>query len=405
MPALKYGRPMEGQLLEEWVHHAGQHPENWYTAEEHHEAAVRFAARMARTPKKSAPFKSVIIEGEPGAGKSRIANYVATLMAVSFGSQVYTDIGTFFYGIAFDDAEMLGAFNFLERGAVFFMDEANQYDRMGRDNSIIGELRASHYQVVRKNQCFIINASANSDRMSRGTRSRCDEWWHPEKLKVAFSEDAKKRLGRKGQGQGPRGRNNPSNHAFAVLKALDQPHRPRSMFDAALGKERDPKAGVPIYRNVLSVAWMRKVTPLFNSFKPVSVGAAQSADNEDVLAIAQGKAPSFVNGVSQTYLEVVVALYKAFWDNRLPTPVQSGGDGIYQPKYWRSGEILAKIDHPIGGQKFSQILIDDLGVPSVRGRGYELGELYEAVSEALADDAIRPQLERMINGGDDAPFD
>ena len=81
MPTPRYGQPMEGQLLEEWCHQAAQHPRNWYTAEEHHEAAVRFAARLAQTPKRDAPFKSVIIEGEPGTGKSRIANYATTLMA------------------------------------------------------------------------------------------------------------------------------------------------------------------------------------------------------------------------------------------------------------------------------------------------------------------------------------
>ena len=97
--------------------------------------------------------------------------------------------------------EMLGGYNWLEKGSVMFIDEANQFDRIGRDNSDIQEIRASHYQVVRKNQCTILNASANADRMSRGTRSRCDEFWHPPTSSmVQFSEEAKKRLGRQGPG-------------------------------------------------------------------------------------------------------------------------------------------------------------------------------------------------------------
>ena len=397
-PAPKYGQPMEGQLLEEWCHQAAQHPKNWFTAEEHHEAAVRFAARMARTPKRDAPYKSVIIEGEPGTGKSRIANYATTMMAVTYGVQVYTDTGTFFYGVAFSDDEMLGAFNHLERGAVFFMDEANQYDRMGRDNSIIGELRASHYQVVRKNQCTIINASANSDRMSRGTRARCDEFWHPQQLRVKFTEEAKARLGRKGQGKGPRGRDNPNNHAFAVLKALDRPYKPKSIFDSALGQERDPKAGVPIYRTVLSVNWMRKVTPLFNSFKPVNVAAAQTADNADVLAIAQGKAAASFNGVSMNYIETLAHLAQGFFDGRLDVPPVPREGSIYQPVYMRASDILHATDSPLGTQKFSMVLRDDLGLTSVKGKGYEMAALYESLHDAIQDPKIQPELQRLLGG-------
>ena len=396
MPTPKYGQPMEGALLEEWCHQAAQHPKNWFTAEEHHEAAVRFAARLARIPKRDAPFKSVIIEGEPGTGKSRVANYATTLMAVTYGVQVYTDVGTFFYGMALSDDEMLGAFNFLERGAVFFMDEANQYDRMGRDNSILGELRASHYQVVRKNQCTIINASANSDRMSRGTRARCDEFWHPQQLQVKLSEDAKKRLGRKGQGKGLRGRNYPGNHAFAILKALDRPYRPASIFDGALGQERDPKAGVPIYRTILSVPWMRKVTPLFNSFKPVNIAAAQTADNADVLAIAQGKAASSYNGVSYTYIETLAHLARAFFDGRLTVPPLPKEGGVYHPTFMRASDILHATDSPLGTQKFSAVLRDDLGLSSVRGKGYEMATLYESLAGALQDPGIAPELQRLL---------
>ena len=396
MATPKYGQPMAGQLLEEWCHQAAQHPKNWFTAEEHHEAAVRFAARLARTPKRDAPYKSVIIEGEPGSGKSRIANYVATLMAVTFGVQVYTDTGTFFYGTAFSDDEMLGAFNHLERGAFFFMDEANQYDRMGRDNSILGELRASHYQVVRKNQCTIVNASANSDRMSRGTRARCDEFWHPEQLKVTYSEDAKKRLGRAGQGQGPRGRNNPGNHAFAILKAQDRPFKPKSIFDGALGQERDPKAGVPIRRTILKVSWMRKVTPLFNSFKPVNIAAAQTANNDDVLAIAQGNAASVFNGVSMVYIETLAHLARAFFDGRLSAPSMPKEGGIYQPTFMRASDILHATNSPLGTHKFATVLRDDLGVSSVRGKGYEMAALYEALAEAVQDPKIEPVLRPLL---------
>ena len=401
MAKCKYGQPMEGQLLEEWVHQAGEHPDNWYTAEEHHEAAVRFARKMARVPKRAAPYKSVIIEGEPGTGKSRIANYYATMMAVKFGCDVYTDEGTFFYGIAFSDAEMLGAFNHLERGAVFFCDEANQFDRAGRDNSIIGELRASHYQVVRKNQCTIVNASANSDRMSRGTRSRADEFWHGEKLTVRFSPAAVDRMRRQGRGV-PRRKNHPSAHAYAVLKAKDRPFRQRSIFDAALGREIDPKAGVPIRRTILKVPWMRKVTPLYNSFKPVAVGAAQAADNDEVMAIVKGTAPGRYNGVSRNYIETVAHIAQAFYDEHLVVPPDVKEGGIYQPVYLRASDILHKTGSPMGTHKFAMILRDDLGVPSVKGKGYEMTELYESVQSAMNDATILPELQRLLTvPGDD----
>ena len=65
------------------------------------------------------------------------------------------------------------------------------------------------------------------------------------------------------------------------------------------GRNAIPRPGVPIRRTVLSVPWMRKVTPLFNSFKPVNIAAAQTADNSDVLAIVQGQAAGSFNGVSR----------------------------------------------------------------------------------------------------------
>lgn len=399
MPTKTYGQPMEGQLLEEWCHNAAEDARDWYTAEERYEACTRFRAYMDRITKRDAPFKSVIIEGEPGAGKTNIANYAASLFAATFGVTPYSD-STFGYGIALTTEEMLGAYNFLEKGAIMFIDEANQYDRIGRDNSDIQEIRASHYQVVRKNQCTIINASANADRMSRGTRSRCDEFWHPQKLTVRYSEEAKRRLLRLGQGKGGRGKQNPGNFAYAVLKALDKPHRPPSIFDGALGKARDPKAGIPIYRKVLEISWMRKVSPLYNSFKKVDVAAALGADRQNVIDLALGKASASFGGVSVGYIENLTFLALAFYDGRLTMPVVPPSGGVYHPTYMTAGNIRNAAGIGMGITKFSNFLREDLGLAAIPKQGYEMGQLYETVAEAITEPSIQPKVQEIMNNVD-----
>ena len=391
MPS-RYGQFMQNSVLEDWCERAASDPRDWYTAEERYESCTRFARHISRMGKREAPFKSVVVEGEPGAGKTMICNYASALMAVTYGTDTYTD-GSFGYGYMLTVEEMLGGYNWLEKGAVMFIDEANQFDRIGRDNSDIQEIRSSHYQVVRKNQCTIINASANADRMSRGTRSRCDEFWHPQQLAVKFSEEAKKRLGRKGQGAGLRGRSHPANFAYAVLKAKDRPFRPPSIFDSALGTERDPKAGVPIYRQVLSIGWMRKVAPMFDTFKKVPIGAALGVRREDVVNMATGKGPASFQGVSIQYIETIGYLVHAFQTGLLTIPPEVGLMGIYQPAYMRVADILAACGSPLGSTKFSRILRDDLGLASEKNKGYELGELYAVVLEASED--LGPTLDEL----------
>ena len=383
MPS-RYGQPMQSLVLEEWCEKAASDARDWYTAEERYEACMLFSRHVARIGKREAPFKSVVVEGEPGSGKTMICNYATALMAATYGTDTYTD-GSFGYGYMLTTEEMLGGYNWLEKGSVMFIDEANQFDRIGRDNSDIQEIRASHYQVVRKNQCTILNASANADRMSRGTRSRCDEFWHPQKLAVKFSEEAKRRLGRQGRGSGPRGRGNPAHFAYAVLKAKDRPFRPASIFDAALGTERDPNAGVPIFRQVLYISWMRKVAPMFDTFKKVPVGAALGVRREDVVNLATGHAPASFQGVNIQYIESIGFLVHAFQTGLLTIPPDVGIGGIYHPQYMRVSEILAATGSPLGNTKFSKILRDDLGLASDRSKGYEIGELYEVVLEAWAD--------------------
>lgn len=394
MPAIikrRYGEPIEGEALENWCVHAASDERDWYSAEDRYEAAILFARNMEQVRKREAPYKSIIVEGEPGTGKTFICNYYATLMASCYGNQTYAD-GTFGYGMTLSVEELLGAYNWLEKGATMFLDEANQFDRLGRDNSDIQEIRASHYQVVRKNQCTIINASANADRMSRGSRSRSDEYWHPEKLKVRYSEEAKRRLGRKGQGMGGRGRNNPAHFAYAVLKAKDRPHRPPSIFDAALGTQRDPKAGIPIYRKVLKISWMRKTAPLFDTFKKVPIGAALGVNREDVVALATGQAPSTVQGVSTNFLDTVSYLIGAFETGTLPKPTRQGG--VYLPQYFRESELLAATNSPMGPGKFGGILRTDLGLATTKGKGYEINDVFEAVVNAWNDPDIQNLLVR-----------
>lgn len=394
-----YGQPMEGQLLEEWCHNAASDARDWYTAEEHYEACVRFRRFMDRLTKKEAPFKSIIIEGEPGTGKTNIANYTACLFAATFGVTPYSD-STFGYGMALTTEEMLGAYNFLEKGAIMFIDEANQYDRIGRDNSDIQEIRASHYQVVRKNQCTIINASANADRMSRGTRSRCDEFWHPQKLTVRYSEEAKKRLLRLGQGKGGRGKQNPGNFAYAVLKALDKPHRPPSIFDNALGRARDPKAGIPIYRKILEISWMRKVSPLYNSFKKVDVAAALGADRQNVIDLALGKASGSYAGVEVHYIETITYLSLAFFDGRLPMPESPLAGGVYHPTYMTASNIRNAAGLGLGTFKLSEFLREQLGLVADPRKGFEMLELFNTVAEAVAEPSIQPKVQEIIENFD-----
>ena len=385
---VEYGTPMAGQLLEEWCHQASSDERDWFTAEERFHTCWSWAQFLRdlrkRYGQRESPFKSVIIEGEPGVGKSVVANYIATQLAATYGSTGYSD-GTFGWDMVLTPDQMLGGYNHLSKGASIFTDEANQYDRKGRDNSDVQEIRNSLYQVTRKRLIYSLLASANPDRISTGGRSRADEFWEPQKIDVRYSEEARERLQRSGQGRGPRGKNNPANFAFAVLKAKDRPYRPASMFDEAKGRKRNPKMGIPIYRKVLSISWMRKTFPMIASFKDVDIGAALGASRQNVIDIARGKGDSGPGHQGDRIVETVLQLARAFSEGRLIVPPPLAPGKIYQPEYLTATEIRNATTSMLGNQKFSAVLRDNLGLSAKRGKGYELLELYEAVNEAMAD--------------------
>lgn len=381
----KIGQPVEGERLEQWCVDACADSRDWFVPEERFHAVRSFEhavqERYKRGGKREIPYKSINIEGDPGAGKSAGANYVAAAYRLKYGTEHYGD-GTMGYGIELTDGEMMAGFPRFVKGATFFTDEANLWNRKGRDQADVQQINSSRKQIIRKGLLYDMRATASQMMLGSVDRSSADELWCPTRMQVQYTDEERRRLGRAGRGQGGRGKNNPANFAYAMLKCLDSPFRKKSVFDQALGKYRHPKAPLPVYATPLEVKWMRQVMPLVDSFKDAPVAVALGLDRQAVVDIALGRDAPADAGEEQA-LTAVAQLIRAFQAGTIPQPNFVAAGGHYQPQHLTVTALRNASGSMLGNAKFSRILREELGLSSTKDRGYELGELWAALAECI----------------------
>ena len=391
------GTPLVGQLLEDWCHNACQDDRDWYIPEERYHSCISYAARQEQVrerPRGRMPVAVVIIEGDVGEGKSALACYTAAWYGARTGGESYHS-GCFGFGRVLTPTEWFVAMNNVRKGSSLFIDESSNASRKGRDNADVQGILNQQGTVVRKQESLGIFASAMAEEMGSVLRRRADQIWRPQKRQMVLTPEARERFKRRGRGRGGRGKNNPGNFAYNRLSVTDRPYGRASMFDRVLGKDRDPKQGMPVYSKPLSIKWMRKIMPLLDTFQKVPIAAAMGVNRQDVIDMALGKTPSGQAGEEMRNARMVGWLAMAFNDGSLTAPEDVLVGGNREPQYMTAGNILASTQCELGLAKFTKVLREYLGLKNSGRKGYDLLEVYEAVDAAL--DELGPLLDEMMD--------
>ena len=358
---------------------AGGDPRDWFRYghrlnayrkvwDEYISASVKRRNRPPRTT-----WNQVIILGDYGSFKSRIGTLIG-YNRFRNGSYFFHNASSLF-GNRLQGDEMYTALTAAPKNSTFFFDEASNHFPSVLSASVAVASGSEQNLNTRKQNAWVIYASAHDWEISSRILRACKEVWipvKPEDLHVGDPHD-KNGSGRR------RPADDPDNFVIAYHVWNDFPYRRANAYE---GKQKDKSDGwgPPAYTVYDQGENVRQATVLNDTFELAAVGAARTADPERVKArlAAQLNGDTFAPSVDGQYTGLAAYTRDDELLNGLLKFLQARE--YDPPEYIKAGDIARALR--ISPQKAGMLVQQLLTIsPHPKGKGYLASEIYSEINK------------------------